>query len=244
MMRKLITLLVVLGFFVGVVSSSEAAVKKAPVKKPLAKRVMVKKVVAKKVVKKAVLKAPVAPPPPPPPPPVAPIPPRPPVAVKAAPSAGLFGWGINTLLTGSYINTGKGSLSGTGLIRGDWVMDDMMGLGSKLGLASDSVKYTLGLGVAYGGGGMKAIPLFLGGIIKSPAKLMGGSPYLSGGLNYVLYGNGRTTGKLGGEANIGLLYDLGLGFGQTGFQLGWSTISSNSVTSSGLQLSVCQPITL
>src|SRR3990167_8430207 len=55
---------------------------------------------------------------PPSPPSFAPAPPPPPVAVRPAPapaavSAGLFGWGINTSLGGAYVNTGKGSLSGS-----------------------------------------------------------------------------------------------------------------------------------
>jgi hypothetical protein len=252
-MKRLIALLVVLGFFVGVVSMSEAATaaKKAPAKKVAAKKVVAKKVVAKKVVKKVVKKAvkaapkvaPVAPAPPPPP--MAPVPPPAPVAVKAAPTGSLFGWGVNTMLTGSYISTGKtSSIGGTGVIRGDWVMDDMVGLGPMVGLSTNAVKFTLGTGVA-SGSGLRAIPLFVGGIIMLPADMMGGmSTYLSGGLNYVLYGNGKTSGKIGGEANVGLMADLGMGLGKTGFQIGWSAIRSNTVTSKGFQLSVCQPINL
>jgi hypothetical protein len=92
---------------------------------------------------------------------------------------------------------------------------------------------------------MKAIPLFADGVINLPADWMGGlETYLAGGLNYVLYGNGTTSGKLGGEISVGLNADLGLGLGKTGFELGWAAVRSNTVTSKGISLSVCQPIVL
>src|SRR3989338_307058 len=165
-MKRLIGLLVVLGFFVGVagVYTADAAVKKV-VKKKVVKKV-VKKAAPKKVAPRA-FPAPVAPAPPPPPP----------VAVRPAPaavSAGLFGWGINTSLGGAYVNTGKGSLSGSIGLSGDWILDDFVGLGPMVGLSAKAVKYTVGLGGFYGGGGLKAIPVRAGGIIMLPADMMGG----------------------------------------------------------------------
>lgn len=177
--------------------------------------------------------------------PVAPVPP--PVTVKpvAAPSAGLFGWGLNTILSGQYINTGKGQLSGTVGLKGDLVLDDFIGAGPMVGLSADTIKYKLGVGGYDGGGGMKAIPVYAGGIINLPADMLGGvESYLTGGLNYVVYGNGRTSGKIGGDAYFGLKFDLGLGLGATGFELGYSVVRSNTVTSKGLSFSVSQPIAL
>lgn len=248
-MKRLIALLVVLGFFVGIagIYTADAAVAKAAAKK------VVKKVVAKKVVKKAVKKAapkkapaPVAPAPPPPP--VAPLPPPPPpapVVVRPAAPAGLLGMGINTSLTGLYINTGKGSISGSIGARGDVLLDDFVGLGSMVGLSANAIKYKAGLGAVYGGGGMKAIPLYAGGVINLPADMMGGlETYLTGGLNYVIYGNNKATGKIGGDVAVGMNIDLGLGLGKTGIELGWGAVRSDTVTSKGIMLSVSQPIVL
>jgi hypothetical protein len=179
-----------------------------------------------------------------PPPPVAPVPPAP-VSVKAAPSGGLFGMGINTCLTGLYINTGKGQLSGSIGAKGEMVLDDFVGLGPMVGMSANTVKYTVGLGAVYAGGGMKGIPVYAGGIINLPAEWMGGlETYLAGGLNYVVYGNSATSGNLGGDAAIGVNFDLGLGLGKTGVSLGWGAVRSKTVTSKGIMLSVSQPIVL
>ena len=246
-MKRFIALLVAFAFVLGLgIAANAATAKKVVAKKVVAKKVVAKKVVAKKKVAKKAVKAaprivPVAPAPPPPPP-VAPVPPAP-VAVKAAAPAGLFGMGIDTALTGSYINTGKGQLSGSVGLSGDWVMSDFIGLGPMVGLSANSVKFTAGLGGFYGGGGLKAIPVRAGGIIMLPD--MGGMlTYLSGGLNYVVYGNSTTSGNIGGDANIGIMADLGLGLGKTGFQIGYSVVRSETVSSKGLSLSVCQPIVL
>ncbi|MFA5113551.1 MAG: hypothetical protein WC529_04565, partial [Candidatus Margulisiibacteriota bacterium] len=92
----------------------------------------------------------------PPPTPAAPVAPAP---VVAPANAGLFGMGMNTLLTGSYINTGKGSISGSIGAMYSLVLDDFVGLGSMVGLGAKSINYTVGLGGFYGGGGLKAIPV-------------------------------------------------------------------------------------
>lgn len=182
---------------------------------------------------------------PPPPPPVAPVPSAPVVAAPAAPSAGLFGMGINTVLSGAYINTGKGQISGSVGLSGDWVLDDFVGLGPMVGLSANSVKYTVGLGGFYGGGGLKAIPVRAGGIIMLPADWMGGlETYLAGGLNYVVYGNGQKSGRIGGDASVGINVDLGMGLGKTGIALGYSAVRSDNITSKGISLSVSQPIVL
>lgn len=175
-------------------------------------------------------------------PPPAPTAPVPPPVMKAGTTGGIFGLGMNTLLSGQYINTGKGQFSGGLGLKGEWVMDDMVGLGPMVGLSANAVKFTLGAGYYQGGGGLKAVPITVGGIIALP---MGGlDTYLAGGLNYVVYGNGKTSGKIGGEATIGLMADLGLGLGKTGFALGYSVVRSNTATDKGLSLTVSQPILL
>jgi hypothetical protein len=242
-MKRLVGLFVLLAFFVGVAgvySSDAAAVKKVVAKK----KVVVKKVVKKPVVKKAPIKAapaPIAPPPPP----VAPVPPPAPVVVKPAANAGLFGMGLNTSLDGLYISTGKGSLSGSVGVMGNLVLDDFIGLGPMVGLSANAVKFKVGTGYVMGGGGIKAVPVYGGGIISLPAEWMGGlDSYLAGGLNYVAYGNGKTSGKLGGDVYFGIKADLGLGLGKTGFELGYSVVRSNTITSKGFSLAVSQPIVL
>ncbi len=155
-------------------------------------------------------------------------------------SAGWFGWGLNTSLSGQYIYTGAGSLSGTGGLKGDIILDDFIGMGSMMGLSNDTFKYKLGLGVYDGGGaGLKAIPVYAGGIIN-----LGTDVYLTGGLNYVVYGNGLTSGRIGGDAYIGLKTDIGLGAGATRFELGYSVVRSSTVTAKGFAISVNQAIVL
>jgi hypothetical protein len=181
---------------------------------------------------------------------VAPLPPAPvaPVVAQPAPTmpVGLFGLGVNTCLSGQYISTGKGSLSGTGGLKGDFVADDFIGLGSMLSLPKDTIQYKFGLGYYQGGGaGLKAVPVYAGGIINLGQGWMGGAEvYLTGGLNYVVYGNGKTSGKIGGDAYVGVRTDLGLGIGKTGFELGYSVIRSNTASTKGLALSVSQSIVL
>jgi hypothetical protein len=185
-------------------------------------------------------------PPAPPPAPFAPVTPPPArAAVSAAPAAALFGLGINTAWTGSYVSTGKGSLSGSIGLSGDLILDDAVGLGPMVGLSANSVKYTVGLGGFYGGGGLKAIPVRAGGIIMLPADMMGGlETYISGGINYVVYGNSTTTGKVGGDVSVGASFDLGMGLGKTGVALGYSIVRSKTVSSKGLSLSVTQGLML
>jgi hypothetical protein len=179
--------------------------------------------------------------------PVAPAPtPVAPAAVKAAaPSAGLFGWGLNTDIAATYVSTGKGTYSGSGQLRGDLVLDDFVGLGPLLGMSANTIKYKAGLGVIDGGGGIKAIPIYADGVINLPPDWMGGlETFLTGGLNYVVYGNGKTSGSLGGEIAVGFNADLGLGLGKTGFELGWQGVKSKTHSSKGLAITVSQPIGL
>jgi hypothetical protein len=178
----------------------------------------------------------------PPPAPVAPVPPSAPVVSQAAAPAGLFGMGINTSLAGLYINTGKGAASGSVGVMGNLVLDDFIGLGSMVGLSADAVKFKVGTGYVYGGGGLKAVPVYAGGIISLP---MGGlNTYLTGGVNYVVYGNSQTSGNVGGDVALGISADLGLGLGKTGFEVGYSIVRSKTVSAKGLSVSVSQSIVL
>lgn len=199
---------------------------------------------------KAQMTAPVAPPP------VAPAPPPPPpVVVKPAPAgpAPLLGLGWNTVMTGTYLNTGKGKISGGLGARADYLVDDMLGIGSLIGLSNDSVKYRVGLGAFYGADNynrrIQALPLYVDGVLNMPAEWMGGiESYVGGGLNYVLYGSGKTTGTYGVQAYIGMKSDLGLGLGKTNFELGYGIIRANGSTpktvAKGLTLSIGQDLVL
>jgi hypothetical protein len=68
----------------------------------------------------------------------------------------------------------------------------------------------------------------------------GQETYLTGGLNYVVYGNGQTSGRLGGDIFFGLAVDLGFGLGKTGFEIGYNVVRSSDITSKGLSFSVSQ----
>lgn len=167
-----------------------------------------------------------------------------PVVITPTPPPGLFGMGVPTLLSALYINTGKGSYSGAGGLKGEVILDDFVGLDNLVGLSKNAIKYKLGVSVVEGGGGgLKAIPIYAGGVISLP--MMGDiDTYLVGGLNYVVYGNGKTSGKIGGDAAIGARIDLGFGLGKTGFELGWGVVRSNTVTAKGLMFTVSQPLML
>ena len=183
---------------------------------------------------------------------MAPVPP-PPVAVKAvsAKPAALFGLGWNTMISGSYLNTGKGKISGALAGRGDLVLDDMLGLASMVGMSADALKYKVGLGLVYGtdnnNASIKTIPLFVDAVLMLP-KMGGMDMYVGGGVNYTLYGTGRTSGPYGVQAYAGLLTNLGLGLGVTGFELGYSIVRAGGspalVSAKGLSLSVSQQVVL
>ncbi|MCX5751777.1 MAG: hypothetical protein NT099_08985 [Candidatus Saganbacteria bacterium] len=159
---------------------------------------------------------------------------------------GLFGMGLNTSFSGQYIHTGYGSFSGAGGIKGDIVLNDFVGLGSAMGMPKDTIQYKLGIGYYSGGGALlNAIPIYAGGVINLSKDWMGGAEaYLTGGLNYVVSGNGGGSGRIGGDAYVGVRMDLGLGIGKTGFELGYSAVRSNTATAKGVAFSVSQPIVL
>jgi len=186
--------------------------------------------------------------------PVAPVPP-PPVVVKAAPAnpTALFGLGWNTMISGSYLNTGHGKISGALAGRADLVLDDMLGLASMVGLSADALKYKVGLGGVYGTDNnnvlIKAIPLYVDAVLTLPQMGgMGNNFYVGGGVNYTLYGSGRTSGPYGVQAYAGFLTDLGIGLGKTGFELGYSIVRAGGspalVSAKGLSLSISQQVVL
>ena len=180
---------------------------------------------------------------------VAPVPPPAPapVAVKPEGLTKLLRLGLNTNLGAHYIQDGKhSSIWGSSGVTANLVLDDFIGLGPKLGHLADTIKYTLGLGGYYvlGDGGIKALPVYAGGIIYLPHWLGGQETYLSGDLNYVVYGNGQTSGKIGGDISFGVTADFGFGLGKTGFEIGYSVVRSNTITSKGLSLSITQPLAL
>lgn len=178
---------------------------------------------------------------------MAPVPPPAPVAVKPEGLTKLLRLGLNTNLGAHFIQDGKhSSIWGSSGVTANLVLDDFIGLGTRLGQSADTIKYTLGLGGYYvgGAGGIKALPIYAGGIIYLPLWLGGQATYLSGDLNYVVYGNGQTSGKIGGDISFGVTADFGLGLGKTGFEIGYSVVRSNTITSKGLSLSITQPLAL
>lgn len=234
-MKKLIALIAIFAFVLTIAAPMADA---ATVKKTTTKKV-VKKVPAKKVAPRAI--TPIAPPP------VAVPPPPPPAKVAPAASAGLFGWGLKTDINVGYLMN-KSILFG----RGNIVLSDPLGLGPIVGLSADSVKYKLGLGVFSGNDtndkSFKGIPIYLDGVIHFPADLLGGiKSYLSGGINYLVYRTGKTSGSIGGQIAFGIAGDIGLG-SDTSLEIGYSILRTGDKTvarsAKGLTVAVGQAITL
>lgn len=174
---------------------------------------------------------------------VAPVP----VVVKPVVTHGLFGWGMHSTLAAQYINDGKSStIYGSSGLMANLVIDDVIGLGPLLHMSADIVKYKIGMGgfYVYGAGGIKAVPVYAGGILYLPQWLGGQESYLTGGLNYVVTGNGSKPGKIGGDIYFGIATDFGFGLGKTGFEFGYNVVRSNTITSKGPSFSVSQSINL
>jgi len=166
--------------------------------------------------------------PPPPPPPVAVPPPPPPARAALPPPAaptGMFGMGLQTCVEGGLV-AGMVGLSGNVLLA------DPMGLGAMVGLPANSVVYKLGVGYAQGNdtnsNTWKAVPITLGGVVMLPADMMGGiESFVGGGLNYVVYRTGQTSGSVGGDIYVGVQGDLGLG-GKTYGTVGYSILRTGA----------------
>jgi hypothetical protein len=184
-------------------------------------------------------------PPPPPPPPITEV-----DTLKEEP--GLFGWGINTDLNGSYLinRTGQQGLLGVLAVGGDIIFDDPLAIGSRIGLAEDAVEYKAGLGLAFGND-INNNPIFSLGLSTDAVlylkegSLFGLDPFVGAGLNLNLVGTDSKIGGLGGQLYGGILADLGLGAGKTGFSIGYNSIKvADSRLAEGLFFSVTQPIKL
>lgn len=164
--------------------------------------------------------------------------PPPPVEVKRADEwRGLFGWGINTALSGKVLS---GSILGA--VRGDIIFSDPLKMGGAIGLAEDAVEYRLGLGYA-ASDKLKSVPIFADVVVHlREGSLFGLDPYIGAGAIYNAYGTGKVSGGLGGQAYLGLLADLGLG-SKTGFSLGYASYQvGETLMDNGPFIAVTQPI--
>lgn len=188
---------------------------------------------------------PILPPPPPPPPPISEV-----DTLKDNP--GLFGWGINTDLSGSYLinRTGQQGLLGVLALGGDIIFDDPFAIGSRIGLAEDAVEYKAGLGLAFGND-TNNNPTFSIGLSTDAVlylkegSLFGLDPFIGAGLNLNILGTDGKMGGMGGQLYGGILADLGLGAGKTGFSIGYNSIKvADARLAEGLFFSVTQPIKL
>lgn len=177
--------------------------------------------------------------------PVPPPPPRPVVAPAPAP-AGLFGMGLNTCVSAGYI-AGKSTMVG----RVDLVLDDPLAMGTWLGLSAKAINYRLGVGGANGKDqndkDIKAIPIFVDGILNLPADWMGGvQTYVGAGANYTVYGTDKKAGTYGGQVFVGLQGDIGLG-GNSLLEVGYGAVRAgdpNKRSAKGLSVMVGQQIVL
>jgi len=186
--------------------------------------------------------------------PVLPPPPPPPSyeAEQLKGPAGLFGWGVNAAVGGSYLmnRVGQQGLLGLLTIRGDMVFEDPLMLGAKIGLAEDAVEYKLGVGLAFGNdlnnNPIKSIPFFADSVVYLKERsLFGLDPYVGAGLAFNLYGTGQRSGGIGLQLYGGILCDFGLGSGKTGIALGYGSLKVDpDRVAEGLFISVTQPLTL
>ncbi len=173
-------------------------------------------------------------------------PPAPVKAAPSAPSAGLFGLGLDTAVE-------AGLVAGMMGVSGNISFADMLGIGPMLGLSDKAVSYKLGLGYAQGkdinSKEWKAVPITVDGVINLPADWMGGvETFVGGGVNYVAYRTGQTSGSIGGQVYLGAQGDLGLG-GMTYGELGYSilrtgTSDKGAYSSKSVTVLVGQKITL
>lgn len=178
------------------------------------------------------------------PPPPPPIPPSFEVKVPEE-EKGIFGWGINTALSGNWVFSP--SLLG---VRGDVVFSDPLKIGEKIGLAEDAVEYKLGLGFAFGNDSnnnqIKTIPLFADAVLYlKEGSLFGMDPYIGAGFNYNLYGTGKKSGGMGTQLYGGVLADFGFASGKTALSLGYSGYRVEGTgDAGGIAFTVTQPLKL
>ncbi|MEA3494132.1 MAG: hypothetical protein U9R38_07100 [Candidatus Margulisiibacteriota bacterium] len=205
---------------------------------------------AQKVIKKTVKKvitpqiSPVQPPktevtpevvpevPPPPPPPTYEV-------QTLEEDKGLFGWGINSNVSGKLL---YGSILAG--IRGDIVFSDPLMIGEKIGLAEDAVEYRVGSGFSISDK-LKTIPLYADAVVYlKEGSLFGTDGYIGTGLSYNLYGTGQQSGGLGGQFYVGILTNLGLEE-RAGINIGYASYNVGSnLSDSGIYISLSQPLKL
>ncbi len=253
-MKKLIALLIVIAFVAGLVGMASAAspakirayigvlnrkLAVAKANKNWARVAKLKKMIAVQEARIATTAPSVAVPPPP-------------TKVAPAPAGALLGWGIDVAGSAGYFTGNKNAF-----VRADVLFADPLGLGPIVGLAADSVKYKVGLGYTYGSDinkvRIKAVPLYVDGVIEIPADVLGGiESYIGGGINYLLARSGGSTGSLGGQVYYGIQGDLGLGMpGKTFAQIGYfiqrngeTEVANFPRSSKGVGLEVGQTLTL
>ncbi|OGC03841.1 hypothetical protein A2276_08325 [candidate division WOR-1 bacterium RIFOXYA12_FULL_43_27] len=164
-----------------------------------------------------------------------------PAPMKAAPSTGLFGWGLNTDLAVNYVM--DKSIVG---LRADLLLPDPLGLGGIIGLQKEAVGYKLGLGYFTGNDtkdvAFRGIPIYLDGVIMFPMGM-----YLQGGINYLVNRSGSKSGSIGGQVYVGVAGDIGLGsksFAQIGYSILRTGDSATPRSSKGFDIGIGQMITL
>jgi len=164
----------------------------------------------------------------------------------------VFGWGLNSNLSGSYLYNTTGQRGFLGIVAGriNLVFDDPLKLGSKIGLAEDALQYNVGTGLAFGNDtneqAFNSIPLFADAVLYlKEGSFLNGDPFVGFGFNYNLYGTGEKSGGMGSELYYGLLYDLGVPSGKTGFIIGSQTFRiTDTHIAQGIYFSVLQPLVL
>lgn len=171
--------------------------------------------------------------PPPPPAPTRAVPPPPPPPRRVAPpppamGAGMLGMGLNT-------SAELGLIAGMLGLTGNFLFEDPMGIGPMIGMPANAVQWKLGLGYAQGKdknqNDWRCVPLIVDGIINLPADVMGGvESFVGGGINYVVYRSGQTSGSIGGQVYVGIQGDLGMGLGKSYGEVGYSILRTGAST--------------
>lgn len=185
----------------------------------------------------------VVPVPPPPPPP-------PSYEVETPGDKGLFGWGLNTDLSGTCAIGGRTGLLGMIGLRGDIVFADPLKLGSRINLAEDALEYKVGLGFIFGNdnnnNAFNSFPLYADAILHlKEGSLWNTDPYVGWGLNFNIIGTNSTSGGIGSQIIVGTLVDFGSSTGKTGFTLSYKSIYVGTIrTASSISVGVTQPFIL
>ena len=184
------------------------------------------------------------PPPPPPPPPSYEV-------ETPGSNKGLFGWGLNTDLSGAYaITSGQTGLLGMLGARGDIVFADPLKLGSRIGLAEDALEYKVGLGYILGNDNsnnpLNSFPLYADAVLHlKEGSLWGLDPYVGLGVNFNLIGTNATSGGTGSQIYGGALVDFGSAAGKTGITISYNTLNVGTIRSaSGISFGITQPFIL